>query len=314
MTDEHKSLVPRPAEAQWYYQRDGVEVGPVSEPSLLARAKLGQITPDTPIWQAAIGRWREAKSVPLVAAHLGQRDELLETDVPLEPQDLNEAVSDEEAAEPFVDIQQAREILKRSSVYPSERSIPPASHTPMPTPVRKLPRLPMGVPQLVGLGGACLIAATLVVVFVSRQPETPDYEAAPPAERRASLAATPQGVIPIASNPTAKTEPPAESGIVSAGSLDAQLLASQLQHALPILDRQCWERLRVPVGEVTKHPSLRINLSLDRQGRIYDIESSKDPLGYRGVGHCIIGRIRGWRFPPGEQGTHAVINVGRARG
>lgn len=101
---------------------------------------------------------------------------------------------------------------------------------------------------------------------------------------------------------------------VESGLLDAQLFVKKLKRALPMFDQQCWDKARAPVGTVDKNPSITIELAVDRLGNVYDIKSSKAPEGYRGAGHCIIGRIRGWKFPRMDQGSRAVMTVARVRG
>ncbi|MGE5783458.1 MAG: hypothetical protein ACM3ZE_02670, partial [Myxococcales bacterium] len=89
------------------------------------------------------------------------------------------------------------------------------------------------------------------------------------------------------------------------------LLNAKLQRALPMFDEQCWNKLRVRVPNVPSNPSIRVEMSIDRDGNVYAIDATKSPRGYWGVGPCIIGRMRGWKFPRAEGGSRASVTVAR---
>jgi hypothetical protein len=99
--------------------------------------------------------------------------------------------------------------------------------------------------------------------------------------------------------------------VTVSGPLDPALFLQHLKRALPIFDEQCWDVYRVPGVKAEPRPSVSIELDVDRTGRVYDARSGKAPKAYRGVGRCIAGRARGWKFPPAEEGTHAVVTVKR---
>jgi hypothetical protein len=73
MADEGKSsVVPRPAKVEWHYERDGVQIGPITEDELRQAARSGEIKSDTLVWQAAFDEWKDAASVPAVAYIVGR--------------------------------------------------------------------------------------------------------------------------------------------------------------------------------------------------------------------------------------------------
>lgn len=359
MTAAIKSPVPRPAEVTWYYTHGDARIGPITEKALLEALRQGLIQEDTLVWQNAFDRWKPAASIPMLAVNLKERNALLlrgtaSQDAPPQPElqamvyeDLTEAVTDEEAAEPEFDAQQLREILVRTSRPPPERTIPPASVTSTPPVNRSLAPNAFGTPQLIGFAASFLVLSTVVALFVLRKPRQDDAPTVAAKALQAPQSASTQAVARPREDakldtpkldtpkldtlkldtPTPQSEPhldrepangqPSIRGgrsaatVVESGTLDLQLLVQKLQHGLPMYDDQCWDKLRAPVGEVAKDPSLRIELSIDRLGNVYDIASSKAPAGYRGVGLCIIGRMRGWKFPRAESGTHAVVTVTR---
>ncbi len=379
MTVASKSSVPRPAEVEWYYVREGVQVGPVSEQGLLEAARQTEIKPDTLVWQKAYDRWKPAASVPMLAVSMGYHTRPLRTiqtpvprrpeptreafqspststateplpesvaDESLAPQDLEDAVTDDEAADPVIDVEQARVILERASLPPSaDRSIPPASYASISTSARNQARDFIGATRLIGLAGAVLLVGTVAVLLTFRQSSRQDDENRTLVATVTSQAKAPRAEAPRAEPPRveprqagtsqsallAAVAPSAEPSVppdrapagaserrpelvsITSGALDGQLVLHKLQRALPMFDEQCWDRLRVPVGEVAKNPSVSIDMSVDRLGNAYDFASSRAPKGYRGVGPCIIGRIRGWKFPRAEQGSHVVMTVARVR-
>jgi hypothetical protein len=399
MTDESTSSVPRPAGVEWYYEREGVHGGPISEETLLDEARLGELQPDTLVWQQAFYAWQEASSVPMLAAILGCRSEPIQTELAVLPQragsmetppqqspgsigaeadkepsvdepnshqELNDAVTDEEAADPVIDLGQVREILERASRNPSEPWLPPASVASTPAPAPGQADRLFGMPRKLAIACTCVLAATAALAFVDRQRQTlnhvfyaqaamrPDKTSAssypatpnsptgawtssqpPPAmelghaagtrletrkdvtadwERHSILVPAPEGVASSARAESSAPVNPEGSVVVTEGSLDVQLLQNKLERALPVFDAQCWDKLRVAVGKAGKNPSVRIELSIDRAGHLYNIVSSKAPKGYRGAGYCIMGRMRGWKFPRSEQGAHVVVTVARIHG
>jgi hypothetical protein len=361
MTDASKPSVPRPAKAAWYYEREGVQVGPISEASLLSAARQGQIKPDTLVWQQAHYEWKEAASLPLFAGILRPYPKPLGTagaamprriesprarvdmptateplpepsaEQPIVPQDLQDAVVDEEEVDRVIDVYQVREILERTSQHPSERSIPPAGIASSPAPAQGPASSPLGVSLRVGLVGASLLVGTSVVMFITRQPQGPDAvlasadrilpkhvgAAAPMAEIAAPkvpMSRVESQSDPVPHDALAEASKNATGPVmITQGNLDARLFLGKLKRALPMFDKQCWDSWRAPVGEVAKSPSLRVEMRIDTWGHVREIESSKPPSGYRGVGRCIIGRMRGWRFPKADEETRAVITVARFR-
>jgi hypothetical protein len=103
-------------------------------------------------------------------------------------------------------------------------------------------------------------------------------------------------------------EPPAPVVIVE-GPLDAEVFARKLRHDSPMFDQQCWSKLRATEGEVDANPSLAVTIGVGRWGYIGQLISGKAPTGYRRVDRCIIGRMRGWRFPRSSGVTRAVLTV-----
>src|SRR5512147_912286 len=139
MTDQKVPSDPRPPAVDWYYEHDGVVLGPVTEEGLREAARAGQIKTDTLVWQDALDHWEDATNVTGIAEILGCTGMVLKiepsavrmrvepqpqspaledlvdssSDEPGSQQALDDAVSDEEAADPVIDVQQARAILER---------------------------------------------------------------------------------------------------------------------------------------------------------------------------------------------------------
>jgi uncharacterized membrane protein len=50
---------------QWYYAKDGTQVGPLTEAQLYQLAKSGGLSPDDLVWHAGLGsKWVSSKSIP----------------------------------------------------------------------------------------------------------------------------------------------------------------------------------------------------------------------------------------------------------
>lgn len=347
MAGTSKSPVPRPAEVAWYYLHGGEQVGPITEEELLRAARDRSIEPETLVWQQAYDRWKHASQVPMIAVTMGYPISSIRIDqVPSprrteptkpasqepaandasEPQELTDAITDDEAADPIIDVEQAREILDRASLVAPERSIPPAHYVSIPAPDARVVSMAGSKTLRVVAGAVSLLAGMLIVIITARQPEreqtAPPAQAAQPVAPAVATGDSGQRAVaepmPLKES-TGHVDPPADlpvqqqTVVVTRGTLDVQLVLNKLKHGLPMFDDQCWDRLRSPVGPVEKHPSVRIDISVDRLGNVYELQSTDPPSGYRGVGRCIIGRMRGWKFPRAEQGSHAVITVARIR-
>lgn len=354
MTYSSESTVPPAAAVGWYYLREGVRVGPLSERDLLDTATRGEITPDTLVWQPSfLQRWKPAASIPMIAVSLGcfgqlSRDRSAtwsrrtnQDQQPirqtfseaalqrLTPEDLGDAVNDEEAAEPILDTQQMHEILERASRYPPECSIPPATLRDSLRPAARSPKKHLGVGYLFTIGtGSVLIGVAGVLSLAIPRHSSEDAAPRGSSEPRheARLAALPKAHFAAAPIPSAAADGASQRQVtdaattartprvsVSSGTLDAQAFETRLQRARPMFDRQCWDRLRLRLDNVTEHPEVRVEISVDRTGHVYDVVSSKAPRGYHGAGLCIIGRMRGWHFPRTDGSTHAIVTVARGR-
>ena len=358
-----------PQRVGWFYIHDDAQVGPLSDVDLLKAANLGQVTPDTLVWRHDFENWIEAAQVPLLtkslvfraalkralikakqtepktdfipkeapsaehsepAASKSVAEEPIAEEVPLE-HELGDAVGDDELSEAVVDAQQVREILQRTSYYPTERSIPPASLTTPPPVQLDLPQRIARFPKLalvIGAGVLSVAATTLFMLRTNRDELVIDYVTEPTAEYRAQ--AQPSAIISSGSTqsqaalsaqdttlfaqPTTNTIPalPKDSFVtIESGSLEPSLLRNKLERARPVFDAQCWSRYRVPGRASPKNPSIEVTLSVDHLGNVYDVDTTKAPPSFRGAGLCIIGRIRGWKFPPADRSSRATITVSR---
>lgn len=238
--------------------------------------------------------------------------------------DLGDALTDDEAVETTIDVAQAREILQRTSTYPPGRSIPPASHTTPPSSGRSpiLERF-FRVPERPIVVGAGVLSVAITAVFVrcshveSRdfdnvRPLSPQVLKAPLAETTSAPVSSQSTISAVrVTRPPSPTTTKAAVIRIESGPLEPSLFESKLQRARPVFDAQCWIAYRVPGRSTPKNPSIDVSLSIDRFGNVYDVSSSKAPPSYRGAGLCIIGRIRGWKFPHAERGTHATLTVAR---
>lgn len=403
MTSSSESSVPPAAAVGWYYLLNGVQVGPLSERELLDIATRGEITPDTLVWQPSFRqRWKPAASIPMIAVSLGcfgqlgrdrstawsrrtnqnnqQQPSQTFSEAALErltPADLDDAVNEEEAAEPVLDAQQMHEILERASCHPPERSIPPATVRDSLSPAPRVKKRHFGSGYLLAIGaGSVLVGITGVVlstipwhssrvVEAQAQPSLVALNEVHPAANPTAASTVNRSALPstsvivrdtsaIANTASAAasvvTDPVVSSASdksaavetagaaeksavedvtanlqiaatpavdkasrvsVTSGPLEAQAFETRLKRARPMFDRQCWDRLRLRLDNVTEHPEVRVEISVDRTGHVYDVVSSKAPRGYHGAGLCIIGRMRGWRFPITDGNTHAVMTVAR---
>lgn len=352
MTSSSESPVPPAAAVGWYYLCEGVQVGPLTERELLEAATRGEITPDTLVWQPSfLQRWKPAASIPMIAVSLGcfgqlsrdrsatwsrrtnqDQQQIRQTFSEaalqrLTPEDLGDALNDEEAAEPILDTQQMHEILERASRHPPERSIPPATLRDSLRPAAYSPKRRLGFGHLLALGvGSVLIGMagvlSLAIPWHSSEDAAPRGSSQPRHAARLGMlmpansaaAPTPSAVAdgtPQRQVVETATAVRASRVSVTSGPLDAQAFETRLQRARPMFDRQCWDRLRLRLDNVTEHPEVRVDVSVDRTGHVYDVVSSKAPRGYHGAGLCIIGRMRGWRFPRTDGNTHAVVTVAR---
>jgi hypothetical protein len=377
MTDDSKSSSLQPAKVEWYYiGHDGVISGPISEEGLQQGARSGQIARDTLIWQQDFDNWQLATRVEVTAAVLGRDLDALET-TPTpsqveppphqqEPQEepaatetqavadtpkdefpvyevLHEAVTDEEAADPTIDFELAREIVDRASgrpPRPTERSIPPSSVTWHPPAAGAQLVGLLGTHRLIGITAVSLLIAAVALVLVprshSRTVHPSDLAKTTVADRQVKANAG-QYVSGVEIRTTEPRQPEQPAGHASTsespalgahdessvsatqtepvvtvdGPLKASLFSYHLKRSLAVFDEQCWDALRVPGIKVEKNPSVRVEIAVDLTGRVYDVKSSTPPPGYRGAGRCIAGRIRGWKFPWAERGTRAVIVVRR---
>ncbi len=376
MTENSKSTKPQPAKVEWYYERDGAVVGPITEARLRYAVKYGHVKPDTLIWRTDFDHWLEAIRVPIAAAVMNrapsspgieqtftsirlrmepskeQEQETPEAPEATETQPqasspefdsnaaeaLYEAVTDEEAAEPVIDVNMARAIVDRASGRPTASSIAPASVTfrPPPGEIAWLPTILSQRPKLIAIGAASLVvvAVALMVVLRSRPKPEPVFgltktsttlgtePSVAPSSHVSGVAAIPQPDPISAPAPTGEGlqsgEATAASGVerpsnvTIEGPLDPALFLQYLKRSAPIFEEQCWVVYRVPGVKVESHPAVNIELEIDRTGHVYDARWAKAPKGYRGVGRCIAGRMRGWKFQPADAGTHAVVTVQRA--
>ena len=105
-------------------------------------------------------------------------------------------------------------------------------------------------------------------------------------------------------------EPGRAPAVVSIqGPLSPSVFQKQLDHATPMFDEQCWQRLRAAEGEVAENPSISVELGISAWGQIEKLVAGEAPAGYRDVGRCIIGRIRGWKFPRAAARTRATLRI-----
>jgi hypothetical protein len=97
--------------------------------------------------------------------------------------------------------------------------------------------------------------------------------------------------------------------VVTEGPLSPAFFQKQLDAAALMFDEQCWQKLRATEGEVAEHPSLEIELGISAWGQIEKLVAGEAPTGYRGVGRCVVGRIRGWKFPRASARTSVTLRI-----
>jgi hypothetical protein len=368
---KNKPTIPRPTKAEWYYERQGLGVGPVAEHELRRAAREGYLTPDTLVWRLEFDDWKTAAHVPAIVAILTEAkrqsgivhaprvpsaetwsrvrssstqkpppatDEASDSSnvvstaerkntLPASAYGLHDAVSEEEAREHKVDAGQVQEVLEHATrsgrwtqssivVAASERRLFPASRE-------------LAVPLWIVVTLAPIVLVFAGFYVLAGNPKVATDVSSPAATRPAQTTrslgvdvrlqgqeseragAKPKQVVPrrTGGTPPGARRSHSHSVEVTEGPLDAALFERRLRRALPVFDSQCWDRLRVPVGEVAPDPSVRIEFEVDPWGMIHNIVSSRPPAGYRGVGRCIVGRIRGWTFPRADEPTRVVATV-----
>ncbi|MBN1605795.1 MAG: DUF4339 domain-containing protein [Polyangiaceae bacterium] len=97
--------------------------------------------------------------------------------------------------------------------------------------------------------------------------------------------------------------------VVTEGPLSPSIFQKLLDGATPMFDEQCWRRLRATEGEVAEHPSISVELGISAWGQFEKLVAGEAPVGYRGVGRCILGRIRGWKFPRAGARTRVTLRI-----
>ena len=285
-----------PPDVAWYFIQGDAPTGPLSEAELLAYAESGQVTPDTLVWQLDFDSWTEAAKVPLFAKSPVFRATVQRTPhqpspprprsldratekphrsnpvhVPPEPiaddphplQELGDAVSDDELAEAVVDAQHVRELLKRTSYYSIETTIPPASYTTppnAPTPFEaKFNELKR---RYVYAGAGVLVVAATLLLVLRRHSNEQSSETTPHPARQESvtvLATTPatkpadNAAVSVPRSIENAAQLPVEGDpVIDAGALDPQLFRTKLERARLVFDEQCWSRYRVPGSRHTE--------------------------------------------------------------
>ena len=340
----------------WYYQNDGAPVGPITEARLRYAAKYGQVKADTLIWQQDFDMWQEASKVPLTAKILGcPIDDIagdttttccpVEVPTPAAPESaelqapppeassdgdagvvdaLQDAVADDEAVEPVVDIAMAQAILDYASGRAAARSIAPTSLSTRPPSLYNIALGRGTLARVTTLAASVLLiaAATTLINHRTQTTSTRASASAKPGPVRENSQPPPAAQPPPGADTTVPaprlSDPPAApslpttgeaSAIVVEGPLDAILFVHYLEHSQLVFDEQCWSQYRVPGNRLDKHPTIKLEIYVDQTGHVYDVTSSKAPQGYRGIGRCIGGRVRGWTFPRQDTATHATLTV-----
>lgn len=63
--DGHSPPSPQPEKREeWFYARDGQQVGPISKHELVALFQTGQLAPETYVWHESLKEWQTASSIP----------------------------------------------------------------------------------------------------------------------------------------------------------------------------------------------------------------------------------------------------------
>ena len=323
MTGNTNPRGPQPAPVKWYYVDGGSAVGPVDASGLRGAAQAGKLRMDTLVWRSGFDAWKRVDGVPMVRAILnsvrphrtdepdGQGDAASAVEAPSDPritrssEDLQDALSEEEALERPLDVDQARELLDRVSHHSSIRwtasaSLPAAPQVSVTTsPTRH--RLPLWI-------------AAFTVPFVTAaaswwgvRSSGPDPAPVAHAQPAAAPTSVGQSEPPIVS--VSSLAPERAPVSILEGPLAEEVFAQKLRHDVPMFDQQCWWRLRAAEGKVDADPSLSVTISVGPWGYIGQLDSSEAPAGYYRVDRCIIGRMRGWRFPRSGGVTRAVLRV-----
>jgi hypothetical protein len=97
--------------------------------------------------------------------------------------------------------------------------------------------------------------------------------------------------------------------VIIEGPLSPSVFEKRLNAATPMFDEQCWQRRRAAEGELAEQPSISIEIGISAWGQIEKLVAGEAPTGYRGVGRCIVGRIRGWKFPRASARTRATLRI-----
>jgi hypothetical protein len=98
-------------------------------------------------------------------------------------------------------------------------------------------------------------------------------------------------------------------------SVKGALRPDQVQAALadrpPEVGVECWkEALKARQPNAPSMVSLEVRLEVDATGYVTGVRSLGDPPGYPGLGDCIAGRTRGWRFPTGSGASTVTLSLG----
>jgi hypothetical protein len=97
------------------------------------------------------------------------------------------------------------------------------------------------------------------------------------------------------------------------GALGPDKVVSLLGDGPRQVGEECWKLGRDSrEGNAPPTVSLEVNLEVDATGHVISARSLGDPPGNPGLGTCIAGRTRGWRFPTGS-GASAVSLAYRFR-
>lgn len=369
MKDEAEPSGTQPLSVEWYYTaREGAVVGPIFEEQLVQAIREGHVEPDTLVWQEAFEKWEIACNVPDLSAVLGWLPKRLDpaamlearildpgvdgfVETPAAPEtesvsdsrrwaaieapdaaaeELCDALTEEEAAEPIINLSLAREIVDRASCLPPERSIPPASISWTPPQLQHEQNRSMFARPMVAIAvGLLAIASGMVLVRLTqaRRANTVIQESSSPAQSSPLLnGVRPIGAAAFESAVVANGASPAEptrqepvlvaqaepaSGVRIEGPLEPHLVQRLLDKNDLVFEVQCWKPARLFSTRVDDHPSVQLEVIIDRKGRVYNVKYGRDPQGYYGVSPCIGGRIRGWKFPAHDRASSVVLRLDR---
>jgi hypothetical protein len=122
--------------------------------------------------------------------------------------------------------------------------------------------------------------------------------------------ASDRATLPVSARAAGPVEPDsAPAVVITEGPLPPGVFQKQLDAAAPMFDEQCWQRVRATEGEVAERPSISIELGVSAWGQLEKLVAGEAPAGYRGVGRCIVGRIRGWKFPRAKARTLVTLRI-----